>query len=148
MENKDINIQAIMDDPMLGRGRLYYEVFWMYDVLVVPVKTHDRAKVKYGTVQRMTSQTRSGVPVLIEINGYVTENFMEKYNYSCAFSETETMHDTRRYWTFREAVEAMKSEDLRKKCQEEASKISSEFSTQKMAQKLARTLVYGGEFQC
>merc|ERR1739845_220514 len=101
--------------------------------------------LRYGNAQRALSQMRSGVPVLVEVKGFVMEDFMRAYNYTCAYTMDRKK---RQYWSFREGVEAMKNPDLRKKCQEEGLRISSNFSPNRIAEKHLRTLGYKGNFTC
>ena len=159
-KNFDIDGKAILGDLKLGPGRLYYELFWMYDVLIIPVKKAFPPKLKYGNVQRAVSQMRSGIPVLLEIDGHVMKDFMEKYNYTCAYTMANALENERaaskskktggsgRYWTFEEAVEAMKSEDLRRKCQKEGLNIAQDYHPKKIAKKHLRALGYKGNFKC
>lgn len=144
-------ISKILNNPLQGPGRLYYELFWLYDVLVIPVKTAFMPKLRYGNVQRAVSQMRSGVPVLLEIYGEVLEEFMDEYNYTCAFvlNSTKLVYETKRqYWTFEEAAEAMKSPALRRRCQEEGFRIDKDYSPSEIAQKQLRALGYQGRFEC
>jgi hypothetical protein len=144
-------IDKILNNPLQGPGRLYYELFWMYDVLVIPVKTAFKLKLRYGNVQRAVSQFRSGTPVLLEIYGEVLEDFMQTYNYTCAFvlKSASLLNDTKRpYWTFEEAAEAMKSLQLRRKCQEEGFRITKDFSPSEISKKQLRTVGYDGDFNC
>lgn len=144
-------INEILNNPLQGPGRLYYELFWLYDVLVIPAKTAFMPKLKYGNVQRAVSQMRSGVPVLLEIYGEVLEEFMDAYNYTCAFvlNATKLVYDTnRQYLTFEEATEAMKSPELRRKCQEEGFRIVKDYSPSEIAKKQLRALGYQGGFDC
>jgi hypothetical protein len=143
--------QGILNNTQLGPGRLYYELFWMYDVLVIPVKRQNRFKLKYGNVQRAASQMRSGVPVLLEVFAEVVQDFMERYNYTCAFvtdPHNRTNNNTRNYWSFDEAVEAMKSPQLRRKCQSEGLRIVRDYSPSQIARKHLRALGYPGPFTC
>ena len=83
------------NSTMLGPGRLYYELFWKFDVLVIPVKRQSQLpKLRYGNVQRAVSQMRSGVPVLLELGGEVLDEFMERYNYTCVFVTPNTTTTT------------------------------------------------------
>ena len=144
-------IDKILNNPLQGAGRLYIELFWLYDVLVIPVKFDFQPKLRYGNVQRAVSQFRSGVPVLLEIYGEVLEEFMEQYNYTCAFLRTNTplpKNTKRQYWSFEEATEAMKSPELRQKCQEEGFQITKDFSPSEIAKKYLRALGYQGSFNC
>ncbi|KAL3940168.1 MAG: hypothetical protein SGBAC_005239 [Bacillariaceae sp.] len=81
-------LALLLQDPTQGPGRIYYELFWKYHVLVVPAKTASPEKLRYGNVQRAVSQMRSGVPVLLEIYGEVLEDFMDMYNYTCVYKSS------------------------------------------------------------
>ena len=89
---KSVDAKSILQNCKLCPGRLYYELFWMYHLLVVPSKTAFVPKLRYGNVQRVVSQMRSGVTILVEINGEVMEEFMDMYNYTCAY--TMDSHNT------------------------------------------------------
>jgi hypothetical protein len=154
----------ILSNPQLGPGRLYYQLFWKFDILVVPAKTTCPEKLRYGNVQRAISQFRSGVPVLLEIAGEVLEDFMQIYQYSCVFATNNNHHTLMnflnpssssssstgaRYWTFDEAVDAMaQTADLRKQCQQEGLRIAKDFTPSRIAQKHLRALGYSGTFTC
>eukprot|EP00980_Cylindrotheca_fusiformis_P027810 scaffold22560_cov135-Cylindrotheca_fusiformis.AAC.21 len=146
-EMKRLNM--LLADPDQGPGRLYYELFWKFNVLVVPVKTAYMPKLRYGNVQRAVSQMRSGVPVLLEIYGEVLEDFMAKYNYTCAYiMNNTTLKKNRHYWTFEEAAEAMKSVDIRRQCQGEGLRIARDYAPSEIAKKHLRALGFEGEFEC
>jgi hypothetical protein len=165
--------RQLLNQPQhYGPGRLYYELFWKFDVLVVPAKKDTcPVKLRYGNVQRAVSQFRSGVPVLLEIAGDVLHDFMQTYQYSCVFATTNTTNNNsyfaswwnawnpsssssstdanKRYWTFDEAVDAMvQSADLRKQCQQEGLRIAKDFTPSRIAQKHLRVLGYSGIFTC
>jgi hypothetical protein len=94
---------------------------------------------------------RSGVPVLLEVFAEVVQDFMERYNYTCAFvtdPHNRTNNNTRNYWSFDEAVEAMKSPQLRRKCQSEGLRIVRDYSPSQIARKHLRALGYPGPFTC
>lgn len=134
---------SMLNDSQLGPGRLYYELFWMFDVLVIPVKRQNAFKLKYGNVQRAVSQMRSGVPVLMEVYEHVVQGFMDQYNYTCAFGNDD------RYWSFDQAVEEMKNPKLRKQCQQEGLRIAkAHYSPSHIAKKHLRALGYSGPFMC
>lgn len=142
-------LENLLHDPDQGPGRLYYELFWKYHVLVIPVKTATMPKLRYGNVQRAVSQMRSGVPVLLEIYGEVLEDFMDIYNYTCAYTMATFASKTkRRYWTFEEATEEMKDADLRRRCQDEGLRIVRDYSPNEIAKKQLRALGYEGTFSC
>lgn len=139
--------------PQLGPGMLYYNVFRRFDALVVLAKNHTM-KLEYGNVQRAISQMRSGVPVLLEIRGRVFEEFMEKYNYSCAFrrynhepSTVEQEH-TVALMSFDEAVEKLKDPEVRRDCQRQGLEIVKDYSPSKIGQKFLKTVGYEGNFLC
>ena len=154
-----VDMATTLRDPMLGPGKLYYNIFQNYDVLVVLTK-NDTEKLHYGNVQRTISQMRSGVPVLLDVRGRVLHDFMDKYNYTCAFQRypDHSDHDNvsgggddgkrRRYWTFDEAVEQMRSADVRRQCQRQGLDIVKDFSPSKIGQKFLRTVGYRGDFVC
>ena len=132
---------------------LYYNVFRKYDGLVVLAKNHSD-KLNYGNVQRAISQMRSGVPVILEIRGRVLEDFMNKYNYSCAFrryhendSTIPQGHETP-LMTFEKAVEKFTDPEVREECQRQGLEIVKDYSPSKIGQKFLRTLGYQGEFTC
>lgn len=157
-ELEDRYMAMLNDTEHLGHGRLYYELFWNFDVLVIPVKRQNVPKLKYGNVQRAVSQMRSGVPVLMEVHEEVVEDFMDRYNYTCAFKDTENFDDEtdganiskarRKYWSFDQAVNAMKNPQLRKRCQEEGLRIAKDYSPSQIARKHLRALGYAGDFTC
>jgi len=161
-------ISKTLKNTQLGSGRIYYELFWMYDVLVIPAKHALKPKLRYGNVQRAVSQMRSGVPVLLEVYGEVLEEFMDLYDYTCVYynytrisssssSSSSTASSSSsssltllssKYWTFDEAIEQMRNADVRRKCQEEGLKIALDYSPNRIAQKHLRALGYEGEFTC
>jgi hypothetical protein len=144
-------------NPLLGEGKLYFNMFQKFDALVVLAKNHTM-KLHFGNVQRGITQMRSGVPVLMEIRGSVLEDFMNRYNYTCAFQRYSaepsfvipdmTTHSPRRYWTFNEAVEQMKKVEIRRECQRQALEIVQDYSQSAIGQKFLRVVGYDGEFEC
>ena len=167
--NDKLVAKSILENStLLGPGRLYYELFWKFDVLVIPVKRQSQLpKLRYGNVQRAVSQMRSGVPVLLELGGEVLEEFMDRYNYTCVFvtnqTETSSTYNAtetppslsipkskagRKYWTFDEASIAMKDPNLRRQCQQEGLAIVKDYSPSRIAQKHLRALGYQDEFVC
>jgi len=141
-------MKEIMSNPKLGRGMLYYKLFYKYDVLVALAKNNEK-KLKYGNVQRIVSQMRSGVPVMVEVRGEVFEDFMAQYNYPCAFQRPEYADlSSVKYWTFEEAVEEMKNPELRRKCQRLGLEIAKDFSPSAIGQKYLRAVGYNGDFEC
>ncbi|KAG7366490.1 hypothetical protein IV203_029160 [Nitzschia inconspicua] len=141
-------MERTLANPELGPGKLYYDIFRKYDALVVLAKNHTM-KLKYGNVQRAISQMRSGVPVLVEIRGKVLEDFIQRYNYTCAFRryrERGSISD--KLWSFDEAVEKLKDVNVRRECQQQGLEIIKDYSPSKIGQKFLRTLGYDGDFSC
>jgi hypothetical protein len=127
---------------------LYYDVFRKYDALVVLAKNHTM-KLNYGNVQRTISQMRSGVPVLVEIRGQVLEDFIQRYNYTCAFQRYREIGSTiNNLWSFDEAVEKLKDVKIRRECQRQGLEIIKDYSPSKIGQKFLRILGYQGKFSC
>merc|ERR1711884_47759 len=89
-------IATTFQNPQLGSGRIYYELFWMYDILVIPAKHAFKPKLRYGNVQRAVSQMRSGVPVLLEIYGEVFEEFRDMYDYTCVYYNHTRLSDSQK----------------------------------------------------
>jgi hypothetical protein len=146
------DMEQTLADPELGPGMLYYNIFRKYDALVVLAKNHTM-KLNYGNVQRTVSQMRSGVPVLVEIRGKVLEDFIRRYNYTCAFqryaAETSISKNSgRKLWSWDEAVEKLKSVEVRKECQKQGLEIIKDYSPSEIGQKFLRTVGYNGDFQC
>jgi hypothetical protein len=138
--------------PQLGHGMLYYNVFREFDALVVLAK-NDTMKLEYGNVQRAVSQMRSGVPVLLEIRGRVLEEFMARYNYSCAFrryrQEPTINHEHfAELMSFNEGVEKLKNPEVRRDCQRQGLEIVNDYSPSKIGQKFLKTVGYQGDFLC
>jgi hypothetical protein len=145
-------VTETMRDPTLGRGKLYYNLFHRYDVMVVLTK-NNLEKLRYGNVQGVVSQMRSGVPVLLEVRGAVLELFMDKYNYKCAFQRLQDYPEYHAeykspYMTFVEAVEWMKDPEMRRQCQERGLEIANDYSRNVIGKKFLKALGYEGEFQC
>ena len=136
-------MNKMIQDPRYGKERLYTAVFHMFDVLIVNPK-RSRDKFRYGSIQRITSQMRSGTPILVDAEGWAFTSFVEYYNYSCVYSENRYSS----YPTLERALMHMKDADYRKKCQKEGLKISSHFSPNVMGKKLLRVLGYEGRFYC
>jgi hypothetical protein len=137
-------VSHIMSDPMLGRGKLYYNLFQKYDVMVALAKNNTN-KLLYGNVQRIVSQMRSGVPVLVEVLGPVLQEFVDRYNYTCAF---QRYHLDLPYLSFGEAVEMMKDPDVRRRCQSHGLSIAKDFSPNTIGKKFLRAVGYNGKFEC
>ncbi|KAL3940169.1 MAG: hypothetical protein SGBAC_005240 [Bacillariaceae sp.] len=144
-------LEGLLADPDQGTGRIYYEIFWLFDVLVVPAKLESEEKLRYGNVQRAISQMRSGVPVLLEVYGDVLEDFMMRYNYTCAYTRpdiTFKLPITRKFWSLDEATVAMKDATLRKQCQQEGLTIAKDYSPARLVERELRILGYQGKFSC
>lgn len=153
LEEARCDMEETLRDPRLGQGKLYYNIFRNYDALVVLAKNHTD-KLNYGNVQRTISQMRSGVPVLVEVRGRVLQDFMERYNYTCAFQRyldggrpSSSAWQTE-YWTFDEAVEQLKKAEVRRKCQRQGLDIVRDYSPSKIGQKFLRTVGFKGDFIC
>jgi len=151
-ENDKCQMVRTMAYPQLGAGMLYYNVFRKFDALVVLAK-NDTMKLEYGNVQRAISQMRSGVPVLLEIRGRVFEDFMNLYNYSCAFRryhhEPKIKHKhSAVLMSFNEAVEQLKNPEVRRDCQRQGLEIVNDYSPSKIGQKFLKTVGYKGDFLC
>jgi hypothetical protein len=146
-------LEGLLNDPDQGTGRIYYEIFWLFDVLVVPAKLESEEKTRYGNVQRAISQMRSGVPVLLEVYGDVLEDFMIRYNYTCAYVRPEVafkmqLPNRTTWWSLDEATVAMKDPKLRKKCQMEGLTIAKDYSPARLVERELRILGYKGKFHC
>mmetsp|Transcript_19653 Transcript_19653/g.54869 ORF Transcript_19653/g.54869 Transcript_19653/m.54869 type:complete len:480 (-) Transcript_19653:166-1605(-) len=151
LEDSECNMVRTMAFPQLGPGMLYYNVFRQFDALVVLAKNHTE-KLEYGNVQRAISQMRSGVPVLLEIRGRVFEDFMNQYNYPCAFrryhEESIDGEKARVLMSFDEAVEQLKNPEVRRECQRKGLEIVKDYSPSKIGQKFLKTVGYQGDFKC
>ncbi|KAL3928681.1 MAG: hypothetical protein SGBAC_012543 [Bacillariaceae sp.] len=140
-------VDALLADPDQGTGRLYFELFWKFDVLVVPAKAGNPAKLRFGNVQRAVSQMRSGVPILLEIYGDILEDFMDEYNYPCAYVVPGKNYKARHeYMTFEKAVTQMKKPDFRRACQEAGIRIATDYSPFRIVKKQLEGMGYKGEF--
>ncbi|CAJ1948387.1 unnamed protein product [Cylindrotheca closterium] len=140
-------VDALLSDPDQGTGRLYFELFWKFDVLVVPAKAGNPAKLRFGNVQRAVSQMRSGVPILLEIYGDILEDFMDEYNYPCAYVVPGKNYQARHeYMTFEKAVLQMKKPDVRRACQEAGIRIAKDYSPFRIVKKQLEGMGYKGEF--
>jgi hypothetical protein len=148
-------------------GVLYYKIYYNYDVLVVPAKK-DRFKQQYGNVQRVISQMRSGVPVLLEVDGEVLTDFMIKCDYQYSFVRTiidnnntgdaiQQQQGRRRqqqqqlWWQRRSlegAVEMMKGSTVRKACQQRGLQIAQDYSPNVIGKKFLTAVGYEGGFDC
>jgi len=151
-KNDECQMVRTLADPQLGIGMLYYNVFRKFDALVVLAK-NDSMKLQYGNVQRAISQMRSGVPVLLEVRGRVFEDFMNLYNYSCAFRRYHnepivTLEQSVPLMTFDEAVEQLKNPEVRRDCQRQGLEIVKDYSPSKIGQKFLKAVGYSGDFLC
>ena len=126
--------------PILGWS-VHWQAFNKFDVLIVTPKS-DWKKLRYGSIQRITSQMRSGTPVLVEVKGLAFKSFVEHYNYTCVYA------DEGGYPTLEQALMRMKDVEYRKECQRQGLKISSDFSPNAIGKKLLRVLGYEGNFHC
>ena len=131
-----------LNDPDFGTGMLYFHVFRKFDILIVTPKTSFE-KLRYGSIQRVTSAMRSGVPVLVEALGPAFESFIDQYNYTCAFSK-----NSGKYLSLEEAIVQMKDVLVRKECQRQGLRIAQDFSPNVMGRRLLRDLGYLGDVQC
>lgn len=100
-------IQNILQNKSLGPGYLYQMFFRRYDILVSYSKLG--YKSRRNSVQRTTSQMRSGVPVLLDCRGESHGELCTKYSYDCGFTDEKS---------FYRMLNLMKNVDLRRKCQE------------------------------
>ena len=90
---------------------------------------------------------RSGVPVLLEIYGDILEDFMDKYNYPCAYVIPGKNYNARHeYMTFEKAVQQMKKPDVRRACQEAGLRIARDYSPFQIVKKQLIAMGYKGEF--
>lgn len=95
-----------ISDPTKGAGYLYRHLFRKYHVLVLYPK--GGLKLKFNSLQRVASQMRSGVPVLLSCLGENHNYICEKYKYPCVF------HDEA---SFQAMMEKMRDVKLRQECQ-------------------------------
>lgn len=135
-------MNATLNDPQYGSGMLYYHVFRKFDVLIVTPKKWF-TKLRFGSIQRITSQMRSGVPVLVEVDGLAFETFVDEYNYTCAFSESNN-----KYPSLDESLLRLKDASYRKDCQQRGLEIARDFSPSQMGKRLLNVLGYTGDIQC
>jgi len=108
------NMSEILKDPNLGPGFLYRNLFRQFHVLVIYPKPGK--KMKYNSYQRVVSQMRSGVPVLMDCRGENHQDFCQRYRYPCNFTDQAS---------FTDMLERMKDVKLRKECQHMGIEISS-----------------------
>jgi hypothetical protein len=118
-----------MADPELGTGYLYRNLFQKYHLLVAYAK--HGPKLKFGNMQRIVSQMRSGVPVLVEDRGYTHIEFIHNYSYPCTFTDGQS---------FQEMLERMKSPLVRQECQRLGIDISKDFSPRTIIREFLRAL--------
>jgi hypothetical protein len=125
----DTTVNQIMADPELGPGYLYRNLFQKYHLLVAYAK--NGPKLDFGNVQRIVSQMRSGVPVLIEDRGYAHSEFIRKYSYPCKFTDDQS---------FQEMLERMKSPLVRQECQRLGIEICKDYSPRAIVGEFLRVL--------
>jgi hypothetical protein len=125
----DTTFNQTMADAELGPGYLYRILFQKYHLLVAYAK--NGPKLDFGNVQRIVSQMRSGVPVLVEDRGYAHSEFIRKYSYPCKFTDNQS---------FQEILERMKSPLLRQECQRLGIEISKDFSPRTIVREFLRVL--------
>ena len=90
-------------------------------------------------VQRITSQMRSGTPVLVENEGLAFSHFLDEYNYTCVFSDGNNKHQT-----FEQAIHRMKDASYRKDCQRQGLRIATDFSPRAVGMKTLRAMGFEG----
>jgi len=138
-----------------GLGYVYNKLFRYFDVLVVYMKgAWD--KQLYGSVQRITNQMHSGVPVLVEAVG-VFETFIRENRYSCGFApataaangtNTTTPQQHSSYPSLTQLLGQLRDDyELRRKCQQQGLAISSRYSQSKIGQATLRAAGYKGEYR-
>ena len=110
-------VNQIASDPDLGPAYLYQLLFRQYDVLVVYAKTG--FKMTYNSYQRIVSQMRSGIPVLLDCRGKNHGDFCKSYSYPCVFEDQES---------FTDMLEKMKRPELRRECQQKGMEITSKYT--------------------
>lgn len=135
-------MDSVLNDPQLGVAMLYIEIFLSFDIMVVTPKDW-YTKLRFGSIQRITSQMRAGVPVLIEAKGLAFERFVDKYNYTCVFSRS-----VGKYPKLDGALELMKSVEFRKGCQSQGLQIARDFSPNFLGKRLLGALGYQGGTVC
>mmetsp|Transcript_26777 Transcript_26777/g.54925 ORF Transcript_26777/g.54925 Transcript_26777/m.54925 type:complete len:422 (-) Transcript_26777:97-1362(-) len=132
----------VLNSSDYGSGMLYYNLFRTFDVvLVTPKSKHE--KLRYGSIQRITSVMKSGVPALVEAKGAAFELFVTRYGYPCVFAE-----EGGNYPTLAQALTDMKNVSMRQTCIEEGLFIAENFSPDYIVKKLLRALSYEGDFDC
>ena len=90
-------------------------------------------------VQRITSQMRSGTPVLVENQGRAFSHFLNTYNYTCVFGGNNV------HQTFEQALQRMKDTSYRKDCQNQGLRIAKDFSPTAIGMKTLRTMGFEGQ---
>jgi len=114
-------VNEILQDPQLGPGYLYQHLFRQYDALVVYPK--GGFKLKANSLQRIVSQMRSGVPVLVQCLGEAHNDFCQTSQYSCTFRSVEELSAL---------LDRLRDVSLRRKCQSEGLAIAQEYSPRKI----------------
>ncbi|KAL7470765.1 hypothetical protein ACHAXS_011023 [Conticribra weissflogii] len=130
-----------LKDNEYGMGILYYDLFRTFDVMIITPKPYK--KQRYGSIQRITSAMKSGVPVLVEAKGPAFEAFVDRYNYPCVYADSGG-----KYPTLREALVSMQNVTMRIKCQKEGLQIAEDFSPEFLIKKLLHTMGYEGSYKC
>jgi hypothetical protein len=125
----DTTVNRTMADPELGTGYLYRNLFQKYHLLVAYAKPG--LKLKFGNVQRIVSQMRSGVPVLVEDRGNIHSEFIHNYSYPCTFTDGQS---------FQEMLERMKSPLARQECQRMGIEICKDYSPHTIVREFLRVL--------
>jgi hypothetical protein len=135
-------MNATINNPMYGTGMLYFHIFREFDVLMVTPKNW-YTKLHFGSIQRITSQMRSAVPVLVEVKGEAFKNFVDKFNYTCVYSANDAA-----YPTLSQAITLVKDASFRRDCQTQGLQIASNFSPSIIGKKLLLALGYRGDLVC
>ncbi|KAL7473121.1 hypothetical protein ACHAXS_013516 [Conticribra weissflogii] len=135
-------MKQVLADSEFGTGMLYYHVFRTFDVMIVTPKESPE-KLRYGSIQRIVSVMKSGVPVLVEVQGPAFEKFVDGYDYSCVYSK-----EGDKYPSLKEALGNLTDVAARKKCQDEGLRIAEDFDPDVVVKLLLNTLGYDGEFEC
>lgn len=126
-------LQKALQNPENGPGYIYQHLFRQYHVLLLLVKSGP--KQRFGNVQRIVSQMRSGVPVWIERKGAAFEEFIDHYQYPCVFTMNEWNNNN-------ELWENMWSTEKRKECQTMAERITADYSPRSIVKQYLDVLGY------
>jgi len=114
-------INDTLRNPQLGTGYLYQHLFRQYDALIAYPKRN--FKLVANSMQRVVSQMRSGVPVLVQCFGAAHEDFCESTGYTCTFRGKEDLSVL---------LDRLRDVSLRRQCQSEGLAIASDYSPQKI----------------